>query len=169
MRVALLLQFYFPFGELQRDCLSMAKGLKQKGVHVSIITRSWQGDQPDGIEVVVLGARGIGNVVMDQNFDTDVSAWLSDKNYHAVVSFSRLSTRTHFYYAADPCYRVKIERDRSNFYQRSRKYRYYSELEANLFSRGGTTQLLLLTGMEIPAYQALHKQCARRSIFYRQA
>jgi len=61
-----------------------------------------------------------------------------------------------FYYAADPCYRVKIERDRSWLYRCSRKFSYYAGLEANLFAKSGRTHLLLLTSMEVPDYQRFY-------------
>lgn len=156
MKVALLLQFYFPFGGLQRDCVAMAQGLAERGMQVTIVTRSWEGEQPMGIEVIELGARGVSNVAMDQNFDRDVRAWLATKDFSAVVGFSRLETDMDFYYAADPCYRLRIERDRSIWYQFTRKCRYFKSLEKKLFGMGGHTQLLLITEMEVPDYQAFY-------------
>lgn len=162
MKVALLLQFYFPYGGLQRDCLAMARGLAGRGVDVSIATRAWHGEKPEGIEVVVLGARGCGNVAMDRNFDHDVAAWLATREFDAVVGFSRLAATMDFYYAADPCYRVKVERDRSWFYRLTRKCRYYSDLEAGIFSKGGKTRLLLITSMEVPDYRERYGTEAER-------
>ncbi len=162
MKAALLLQFYFPYGGLQRDCLAMAAGLFRRGVDVTIITRSWDGDQPEGIEVVILGQRGVSNVARDQNFDDDVAQWLAANMYDVTVSFSRLSTPVDFYYAADPCYRVKIERDRSSIYQISRKFRYYASLESQMFSAESAPQLLLLTAMELADYHRLYGTQAER-------
>ncbi|BDS08465.1 glucosyltransferase [Oceaniferula spumae] len=154
MKVVLMLQFYFPFGGLQRDCVKMAGLLAANGHEVTILTRSWEGETPEEVEVQVLGARGLSNVAMDQNFDQDAAAWLNTKVVNAVIGFSRMETTMDFYYAADPCYRLRIERDRSLFYRLSRKFRYYAGLEQKLFEAGGDTHLLLLTGMEVPEYVA---------------
>ena len=71
MKIALLLQHYFPYGGLQRDCLNMAVRLSGRGRDVTVITRSWDGGKPEGIEVVEMGARGMSNMAMDRNFDRE--------------------------------------------------------------------------------------------------
>ena len=156
MNVALILQYYFPYGGLQRDCLNMAVRLAGHAHDVSVVARSWEGERPEGIEVFELGARGMSNMAMDRNFDEDVTGWLKNRNFDCVVGFSRLMVEMDFYYAADPCYALRIGRNKSVWYRHTRRFKYFSRLEKHFFSSGGRTKVMLLTDMEVPDYKRLY-------------
>ncbi len=155
-KIALLLQHYFPYGGLQRDCLNMAVRLASKGHAPSVVTRCWEGEKPEGIDVVELGSRGASNMAMDKHFDNDVGRWLNERDFDCVVGFSRLMTRMDFYYAADPCYALRIERNKPAWYRYTPRFRHAYGLEKHLFSRGNQTRIMLLTDMEVSAYQDLY-------------
>lgn len=156
MKIALLLQHYFPYGGLQRDCFKMSLRLVAHGHDVSIATRSWEGGEPEGVTVVELGNNGLSNMAMDKRYDRDVSSWLKKEGFACVVGFSRLATAMDFYYAADPCYDVRIRRNKPFWYRFTPRYRHSYRLEKHLFSQGAKVKLLLLTAMEIPDYQRIY-------------
>lgn len=156
MKIALLLHKYFPYGGLQRDCLRMAMLLVEQGVSVTIVTRTWSGDRPEGIEVECLGSRGWTNLAMDKNFDQDLAAWLSEREFDRAIGFSRLAVDVDYYYAADPCYVERVRRTKSGRYKLGSRYRYMSALEEKIFGKGGGTGLLLLTDWEVEDYTRLY-------------
>jgi UDP-glucose:(heptosyl)LPS alpha-1,3-glucosyltransferase len=51
MRLALLLFKYFPYGGLQRDFLSLARELQDRGCHCRVYCLEWQGEPLDGVEL----------------------------------------------------------------------------------------------------------------------
>ncbi|NWK56823.1 glycosyltransferase family 4 protein [Verrucomicrobiaceae bacterium N1E253] len=156
MNLALLLHRYFPYGGLQRDCVNLAIRLIDSGHEVSVVCRCWEGEVPEGLMVEELGARGLSNLSMDRHFEQDAEAWLAEHPQDCVVGFSRLALAMDFYYAADPCYALRIARNKPRWYRFSRRYRHGVQLEWFLFSAGGPKNILMLTDMEVPAYQKIY-------------
>jgi len=154
MKIAFLLQHYFPYGGLQRDCLTLAQIMHSRGHSVHIMTRRWDGEVPEGIQTHELGARGHSNLAMDRNFSDDVTHLLDETGrWDCIIGFSRLMAGLDFYYAADPCYQLRIRRDRSWFYRYTPRFKWGAELERHLFANGGNARIFLLTDMELNAYQ----------------
>lgn len=156
MRLALLLHYYFPYGGLQRDCLNFAIRLVGHGHDVTVVTRRWDGDPDERLDIVELGTRGTSNVARDRNFDEDVMGWLSCREFDCVVGFSRLTVPMDYYYAADPCYVAKVEKGKPPWYRLMPRYRHFRRLEEGLYAKGGQTKLVLLTGMEVPDFQRIY-------------
>lgn len=157
MKIAFLLQHYFPYGGLQRDCLTLAQMMHRRGHDVHVMTRCWDGERSAGINVHELGARGHSNIAMDRNFSAEVSKKLLETGqWDCVVGFSRLMVGLDFYYAADPCYELRIKRDKSRFYRHTPRYKWGAKLERYLFAKGGEGDIFLLTDMELEAYRKLY-------------
>ena len=52
LKLAFCLYKYFPYGGLQRDFLKIALNCQQQGHEIKVYTLSWQGDVPEGIDVI---------------------------------------------------------------------------------------------------------------------
>ncbi len=52
MNILLALFKYFPQGGLQKDTLRFAQEAARRGHNVTIFCSSWQGDKPEGINVL---------------------------------------------------------------------------------------------------------------------
>ena len=61
MQLAFCLYKYFPFGGLQRDFLRIAHACVARGHAVRVYALEWEGEQPDGLEIVLLPARALTN------------------------------------------------------------------------------------------------------------
>ena len=57
MHLSFLIYSYFPFGGLQRDFLRVVKECISRGYKVTVYTLSWDGDIPDGINLILVPVR----------------------------------------------------------------------------------------------------------------
>ena len=61
MNLAFALFRYFPYGGLQRDMLRIARECARRGHKVTILTRAWDGERPESIEVKLLPIKALSN------------------------------------------------------------------------------------------------------------
>lgn len=57
MQLAFVLYKYFPFGGLQRDFMRIALECQRRGHQIRVYTLIWEGDIPEGFEVLVAPAQ----------------------------------------------------------------------------------------------------------------
>jgi UDP-glucose:(heptosyl)LPS alpha-1,3-glucosyltransferase len=152
MRLSFLLFDYFPYGGLQRDCLKIANLCAVRGHAVTILTRTWQGERPDRVEVELFGRRGISNVSRNRNWLRQLAATLPRRGSDGLIGFNKLPG-LDVYYGSDPCYVAKTARLKPFWYRWLPRYQHFCGLERAVFAHGQTTRILLLTPHEIPAYQ----------------
>lgn len=143
---------YFPYGGLQRDCLSIALKCAERGHRVRCYTRKWHDDFPEAIEVIELGTRGGSNIARDQAFASQLHERLSKTQSVPVIGFNRMPG-LDIYFAADPCYVAKAKRLKPFWQRWTPRYRHFRRQEKAIFSADSSTQILLLTDHEIPLYQ----------------
>jgi len=156
MKLGFLLFDYFPFGGLQRDCLKTAGLCAARGHHVTIFTRTWQGEPPEGISVELFGRHGYSNVGRNRRWVAQLNATLPLRGLDVVVGFDKLPG-LDVYYGAAPCYVARMARLKPAWYRWLPRYRHFRRLEESVFQRGRKTELLLLTPHEIPTYQQLYQ------------
>jgi UDP-glucose:(heptosyl)LPS alpha-1,3-glucosyltransferase len=155
MKLGFVLFDYFPFGGLQRDCLKIARTCAARGHAVTLLTRTWQGEQPSELDVVVCGRRGFSNISRNRHFLREMESRLPALELDGVVGFNKMPG-LDVYFGADPCYRARIQRTRAWWYPWLSRYRHFAALERSVFAPGIATQILLLTPQEIPVYQRHH-------------
>ena len=54
--ICFVIDRYFEFGGLQRDCLRLAIGCAEKGFEVTVITGKWTGEKPGIINILEVDA-----------------------------------------------------------------------------------------------------------------
>ena len=111
MKLAFVLFDYFPFGGLQRDCLKIARACASRGHSVSLITRTWQGEKPSDLPVVVCGRRVFSNIGRNRHFLRHLEQQLPALGVDGVIGFNKMPG-LDVYFGADPCYRARILRTR---------------------------------------------------------
>ena len=80
MRLGIVRQRYTPFGGAERFVERAIAALQERGVKVSVYTRSWLGSSTDGIEPVICNPYYIGGVWRDAGFGRAVrQALLRDR------------------------------------------------------------------------------------------
>lgn len=152
MKLAFVLFDYFPFGGLQRDCVKIARACARRGNEVTLVTRTWQGERPSDLSVIVCGRHGFTNISRNRHFLRELQHRLATLGADGVVGFNKIPG-LDVYFGADPCYRARIQRTRPWWYPWLPRYRHYAALERAVFSPGVPTQVMLLTPQEIPIYQ----------------
>lgn len=152
MKLAFVLFDYFPFGGLQRDCLKIARACAARGHAVTLITRTWQGQKPMDLPVIVSGRRGFSNISRNRRFLGRLQKLLPSLESDGVVGFNKMPG-LDVYFGADPCYLDRIQRTRPWWHLWSPRYRHYAALERAVFAPGVRTQVMVLTPQEIPIYQ----------------
>lgn len=155
MNLGFILFDYFPFGGLQRDCLKIARLCVRRGHRVTVFTRTWQGERPDGIQVEPLGRQGWTNTARNRRFLARLAPRLDAGNYDGVIGFNKMPG-LDVYYSADPCYLAKIARLKPAWYRWLPRFKHFAALEHAVFSRGSRTQILLLKQSEVSVYRDQH-------------
>ena len=69
MRLGIVRQRYTPFGGAERFVERAIAALQERGVKVSVYTRSWPGSSTDGVEPIICNPYYIGGVWRDAGFD----------------------------------------------------------------------------------------------------
>ena len=143
---------YFPYGGLQRDFLRVARACLARGYRVRVYTLSWQGEVPEGLEVVTVPVEAWTNVSRYQRFARWVSADLGWRPARCLVGFNKLPD-LDVYYAADPCFEEKARELRRPLYRWTRRYRLFSRFERAVFDPAAATRILLITPRQQPIFQ----------------
>lgn len=161
MIVAFCLYKYFPFGGLQRDFIRIAQTVAARGHHVRVYTQSWQGEQPDNFEMIIVPIKTRTNHGRNAEYYSWVQQHLQQHPVERVVGFNKMPG-LDVYYAADVCYAEKVANEKSFFYRLTSRYRHYAEFERETFEKGKTTQLLMLTDKQIGDFQKHYHTEAER-------
>ena len=151
MQLAFCLYKYFPFGGLQRDFVRIAKVCQARGHSIRVYTLSWQGEIPEGFEVVVVPVRALTNHKRYQKFTRWVQDHLNDNSADVVVGFNKMPG-LDVYYAADPCYEHKAQELRGGIYRRSGRYKHFYNYEKAVFGANKNTEVLMISEVQKPLF-----------------
>lgn len=152
MRLAFCLYKYFPFGGLQRDFLRIAQACVARGHTVRVYALEWQGERPDGLEIVLVPARGLTNPARYRRFTGLVRLDLAARPVDRVVGFNKMPG-LDVYYAADPCYAEKATARRGWLYRLSGRYRHFMAYERAVFAPESRTEILMISTVQQPLFE----------------
>jgi len=151
MKLAFCLFKYFPFGGLQRDLKSIGEVCLNRGHDIYIYTMAWEGEKPYGFEVSQVQVRGVTNHRKCRNFSLKVNQVIREERFDVVVGFNKMEG-LDVYYAADPCYKARMLKEKGPLYRISPRYRTYLTLEEYVFKPSAGTHILLISEMEKTKY-----------------
>lgn len=100
MKVALALFKYFPHGGLQRDFMRIACELLRRGHEVTLFTRSFQGEAPEGLKVELFKVSALTNHGKAAEFGRLFKT--KAVGFDVTLTFNRIEG-ADFYFAADNC------------------------------------------------------------------
>jgi UDP-glucose:(heptosyl)LPS alpha-1,3-glucosyltransferase len=161
MNIAFCLYKYFPYGGLQRDFLRVALTVAARGHHVQVFTQSWQGERPEGLEIILVPVTARTNHGKNEQYYQWVQNYLSQHPVDRIVGFNKMPG-LDVYYAADVCYAEKVAREKGFFYKLTRRYRHYSAFENATFQQGSGTTLLMLTDKQIGDFKQYYHTESQR-------
>jgi UDP-glucose:(heptosyl)LPS alpha-1,3-glucosyltransferase len=150
MRIAFAIMKLFPGGGLQRDCLELAREIREHGHDVVIFTSSMDaGDFADDLAVEVLPVRRRTNHGMQGEFASMLRSAASPRNFDSAVGFDKLPY-LDVLYCADPSVRARMTREPYLFLLP--RYRTYLAFERAVFAPAGGTKVLLLSQRQLNEY-----------------
>lgn len=144
MQLAFVLYKYFPYGGLQRDFMRIARICQQRGHAIRVYTLIWEGDIPDGFEVLVAPVRALSNHRRNEKFTAWWQADVARRPVDRVIGFNKMPG-LDVYYAADPCFEEKARTLRNPLYRYSNRYRHFSAYERAVFAPQGGTEILTIS------------------------
>ncbi|MCL5042468.1 MAG: glycosyltransferase family 4 protein [Gammaproteobacteria bacterium] len=152
MQLAFLLYKYFPFGGLQRDFVRIAQVCQARGHQIRVYTLSWEGEVPDGFELVMVPVKAWLNHRRYAKFTRWVQADMQRRPVDRVVGFNKMPGLDS-YYAADPCYEEKARTLRKPMYRYSPRYRHFSAYERAVFDPAGHTALMMISATQMALFK----------------
>jgi|GEM_PF-6914 len=164
MKLVFVLYKYFPFGGLQRDFLRIALECQKRGHQITVYCRSWQGDIPDGFIVHQIKVKALTNHMANWRFVERFYAAISGKKYDKIIGFNKMPY-LDFYYAADDCYREKINQGnwlRRFWHKINPRTRILLRLEESVFKLDAKTQILMISAQQIPVFVRYYGTDAER-------
>lgn len=161
MQLAFLLYKYFPYGGLQRDFVRIAQECQSRGHAIRVYTLSWQGEVPEGFEVVMVPVRSLFNHRRYARFTQWVQEDMRRRPVDRVVGFNKMPG-LDVYYAADPCYEDKSRNLRRRGYRYSPRYRHFSAYERAVFDPGAHTRLLMISAIQQELFKHYYGTPAER-------
>ncbi len=147
MQLAFCLYKYFPYGGLQRQFLRIARVCRDRGHSVRIYILDWEGDEPEGFELVRVPVTALVNHRRYAKFTVWVRDDLVRRPVDRVVGFNKMPG-LDVYYAADPCFEEKARTLRKPLYRLSPRYRHFSAYERAVFGSGAHTEILSISKVQ---------------------
>ncbi|WP_462381081.1 glycosyltransferase family 4 protein [Pseudomonas sp. Marseille-QA0892] len=151
MQLAFILYKYFPFGGLQRDFLRIALECQARGHAIRVYTPIWDGERPEGFEVVVVPVKALFNHNRNEKLTAWIEADLARRPVDRVIGFNKMPG-LDFYYAADACFEEKAQTLRNPLYRKWGRYRHFAEYERAVFAPESRTQILMISEVQQPLF-----------------
>ena len=143
---------YFPYGGLQRDFIRVALQCRDRGYSIRVYTLSWQGEVPNGFEVVIVPVNAITNHKRYERYGEWVHQHIEEHPVSGVVGFNKMPG-LDIYYAADSCYEDKAQNQRGQLYRAMPRYRHFSNFESAVFEPNSQTRILMISEVQRPLFQ----------------
>lgn len=151
MQLAFILYKYFPFGGLQRDFMRIAQECQKRGHQIRVYTMIWEGEVPDGFEVLIAPTKAFFNHNRNEKFTAWVQADLSKRPVDKVIGFNKMPD-LDIYYAADPCFEDKAQNLRHRLYRSTGRYRHFADYERAVFDPKSKTHILMISALQQPLF-----------------
>ena len=152
MHFAFCLYKHFPYSGLSLDMLRIASECTQRGHKATVFTGSWEGEVPDGVDVVLIKHFGFTNHTRAQSFHRKLKTILASHRFDVVVGFNKIPGMD-IYYCGDYCYVGRSYLRHSFFYRFTPRFLYYSSFERGVFEASSNTNILSLSNREKLIYQ----------------
>ena len=161
MHLSFLIYSYFPFGGLQRDFLRVAKECMSRGHNITVYTLSWDGDIPDGINVILVPVSTRNRIKRNQAYTEWVRTVLRQRGESLVIGFNKMPF-LNIYFAADPCFMEKAAEQRGLYYKFTARYKHFKEYEEAVFAASQRTEALILSPLQRIAFEKYYPDCGPR-------
>ncbi len=135
----------------ERDFMRIALECQRRGHDIRVYTLIWEGDVPDGFEVLVAPVRSIFNHRRNEKFTAWVRADLDRRPVQRVIGFNKMPG-LDVYYAADACFEEKAQTLRNPLYRQWGRYRHFAGYERAVFDPASKTEILMISEVQQPLF-----------------
>lgn len=161
MKLSFLIYAYFPYGGQQRDFLRIVNECLDRGHEIDVYTLRWQGDIPDGVNLISVPVRALSRVRLYRRFTEWVRHKLSKQPPHSVIGFNKMPL-LDVYFAADPCFAEKAEVQRKAYYKYTPRYKHFKSYEESIFGASSVTDVFILSSQQRKAFLKHYPDCGKR-------
>lgn len=161
MTLALLIYSYFPYGGQQRDFMRVLRECQERGHQITVYTMKWQGERPEGVNIVIVPIRAWTRHRLYQRFTAAVAKLLEQQGPDGVIGFIKMPG-LDVYYAADPCFAERALQDRGFYYRFTPRYRHFRDYETAVFGASSHTHSLLLSPLQREQFARHYPGCQPR-------
>jgi UDP-glucose:(heptosyl)LPS alpha-1,3-glucosyltransferase len=161
LRLALLIFRHTRHGGLGRDCAIIAGHVAARGHHVEILTRRWEGPQPQGVAVRTVPVRALTNHGRDSAFARAALTLVRAGGFDGIVGFNRMPG-LDIHYCGDTSFQARALQEHGALYRLTPRYRTYAALEAAVYAPASPTQIIMLAEPHIDTFRRLHGTQAER-------
>jgi len=161
MQLAFVLYKYFPFGGLQRDFMRIAQECQHRGHSIRVYTLIWEGEVPEGFEVLVAPVKALFNHRRNEKFTAWVQTDLAKRPVDRVIGFNKMPG-LDVYYAADPCFEDKAQTLRNGLYRKWGRYKHFADYERAVFAPESKTEILMISEVQQPLFVKHYATPAQR-------
>jgi UDP-glucose:(heptosyl)LPS alpha-1,3-glucosyltransferase len=161
MKLAFLIYNYFPYGGQQRDFYRIAQECLQHGHDVNIYTMKWQGEQIRNATIHFAPISSISRTRLYRKFTTWVRKELIASPCDVVIGFNKMPG-LDIYFAADPCFAEKAEKQRGFYYRFTPRYWHFKNYEHAVFNSAAKTKVLILSPLQRVSFQHYYPGCSPR-------
>ena len=152
MRLAFLINRFYPSGGRQWDLRLFVDELKKRGHDCRVYCIAWPGEPLAGVDLRRVPARALRSHRREQRFLDWVRTDLARDPVDGVIGFNAMPG-LDIYYATDACYLDQTLTERGSFYRRSARFRHCADWERAVFAPHSDTHILLTTASERDKYR----------------
>ncbi len=147
MKLAFGIYKYFPYSGLALDMVRIAKECLRRGHKVCIFTQQWQGDEPEGIEVIIHKTSALSNHANAAEFHQRFIESVKRDDFDLSVGFNKIPG-VDYYFCGDFCYLEHSINKNSFLYQYTSRYKTFKRFEQGVFEQESQTKILSLSSRE---------------------
>jgi UDP-glucose:(heptosyl)LPS alpha-1,3-glucosyltransferase len=152
MRLAFLIDRFFPHGGRQRDLRLFVEELKVRGHDCRVYCLSWQGELLEGVDVRRVPARALRSYRREQRFLDWVRTDLASDPVDGVIGFQKMPG-LDICIATDACCLDQTHQVGGLLGRRGADYRHCMDWERAVFASEGKTHIFLNTASEVEKYK----------------
>lgn len=154
IKIALILERYFPYGGLQRDFMRIANALLENNFQVEIFTTAWEGEKLV-CPLHIIPIKSFTHHSRLQTFTKKIEPLI--KPFDLRVGFNKLPG-LDYYFASDTCFAAR----QLGWKRWLPRYRSYLALEKAVFDKDVSTRIFILTLTQQALYQQHYHTASER-------
>ena len=161
MKISFLIYSYFPYGGQQRDFFRIAEQCVLRGYKIDVYALSWEGEIPENFNVIIVPIKALTNIGLYRKYTSWVTSHLRQTEPTLVVGFNKMPG-LDLYFAADPCFLEKADKERAFYYKFTPRFGHFAEYEKKVFGENQPTQIMILTEQQRLGFKKYYPDCASR-------